>query len=58
MTRWSVWVVKRLVIPIAWFASTIYVARPALQDPLLELLAGAVVLGIWAVVADWPGRNA
>ena len=57
MTVWTFWALKRLVIPIGWFASTIYIARPALQNPHLELLAGGVVLALWAVVADWPGRG-
>ena len=57
MARWSVWALKRLLIPISWYASTILVVRPALQEPMLELLTGAAVLAIWAVIADWPGRT-
>lgn len=53
----AVWAAKRVVIPVAWYASAVFLVAPRMPGPLAEFLSGALVLGIWAVIADWPSRK-
>ena len=48
------WAVKCVAIPVTWYASAVFLVAPAMPGPLAEFLSGALVLVIWAVIADWP----
>lgn len=54
---WAIWAVKRVVVPVGWYASVVFGLRAAMPGPWAEFAAGAAVLIVWAVVADWPGST-
>jgi len=51
------WAITRLLIPVSWFASSVYVTRPAVNNVHIEFALGALVLVIYAVVVDLPGKK-
>ena len=48
------WAITRIVIPVSWFASSVYLARLAVNNVHIEFALGALVLVIYAVVVDFP----
>lgn len=53
---WITWALKRLVVPITWFASMVFVVGPATESLVAEFLIGASILVGWAIFADFPKR--
>ena len=51
---WITWAIKRLVVPITWFASMVFVVGPSTESLVAEFLIGASILAGWAIVADFP----
>ncbi|MFP4450299.1 MAG: hypothetical protein ACLFP0_05155 [Rhodosalinus sp.] len=54
MRNLYVWFLKRIAIPVTWYASAVFLIGPAAPSVFAEFVSGAVVLVVWAVVADWP----
>lgn len=53
-----VWFVKRIFVPVTWYAPAVFVGGAVAPGRLVEFLGGAVILIAWAVLADWPfGRE-
>lgn len=55
MNRWLIWTFKRLIVPITWYASAVFIIRVQAPGPVTEFALGAAVLLGWAILADWPG---
>lgn len=51
------WLTIRIAIPIGWFASSVFITRPAVNSHLIEFALGALVLFSYAVLIDWPTRT-
>ncbi len=56
MKEYIKWTITRIVIPVSWFASSVYITRLAVNNVHIEFALGALVLLIYAVVIDFP-RN-
>ncbi len=56
MKEYIKWTITRIVIPVSWFASSVYITRLAVNNVHIEFALGALVLVIYAVVIDFP-RN-
>mgnify|MGYP005853349059 CR=1 FL=1 len=56
MNAYIKWAIARIVIPVSWFASSVYITRLAVNNVHIEFAFGALVLVIYAVVVDFP-RN-
>jgi hypothetical protein len=56
MTAYVKWAMTRILIPVSWFASSLYITRFAVNNIHLEFAFGALVLIIYAVVIDFPGK--
>jgi len=56
MKEYIKWTITRIVIPVSWFASSVYITRLAVNNVHIEFVLGALVLVIYAVVIDFP-RN-
>ncbi len=56
MKEYIQWTITRIVIPVSWFASSVYITRLAVNNVHIEFALGALVLVIYAVVIDFP-RN-
>lgn len=56
MNAYIKWAIARIVIPVSWFASSVYITRLAVNNVHIEFALGALVLVIYAVVVDFP-RN-
>jgi len=56
MKEYIKWTITRIVIPVSWFASSIYITRLAVNNVHIEFALGALVLMIYAVAIDFP-RN-
>ena len=56
MKTYLKWAIARIIIPISWFASSVYITRLAVNDVHIEFALGALVLVIYAVIVDFP-RN-
>lgn len=54
MKKYIQWAIKRIVIPVSWFASSVYITRLAVNNVHIEFALGALVLVIYAVVVDFP----
>ena len=57
MKAYAKWAIARILIPVSWFASSVYVTRLAVNNVHIEFALGALVLVVYAVIIDWPGRN-
>lgn len=57
MRRYLKWFIQRILIPVSWFASSVYITRLAVNNVHIEFALGALVLVIYAVVVDFPGNN-
>jgi hypothetical protein len=56
MKEYIKWTINRIVIPVSWFASSVYITRVAVNNVHIEFALGALVLVIYAVAIDFP-RN-
>ena len=54
MKRYVKWAITRILIPVSWFASSIYITRLSVNNVHIEFALGALVLVIYAVVVDFP----
>jgi len=50
------WFITRILIPVSWFASSVYLTRVAVNSVHVEFLLGALVLVIYAIVIDFPKK--
>jgi uncharacterized membrane protein len=57
MREYLKWFVQRVLIPVSWFASSVYMTRLAVNNVHIEFALGALVLVIYAVVLDFPGNK-
>ncbi len=57
MNGYTKWFITRLLIPVAWFASSVYITRAAVKNQHIEFALGALVLLIYAVVVDFPKKK-
>ncbi len=57
MKKYIQWAITRIVIPISWFASSVYITRSAVNNVHIEFALGALVLMIYAVVIDFPRKK-
>ena len=48
------WFIQRVIIPVSWFASSVYMTRLAVNNVHIEFALGALVLIIYALVVDFP----
>jgi len=56
MKEYIKWTINRIVIPVSWFASSVYITRVAVNNVHIEFALGVLVLVIYAVAIDFP-RN-
>ncbi|SEJ82704.1 hypothetical protein SAMN05192553_1219 [Cyclobacterium xiamenense] len=54
MREYLKWFIQRIIIPVSWFASSVYITRLAVNNVHIEFVLGALVLVIYAVVVDFP----
>jgi hypothetical protein len=54
MKEYVKWAVTRILIPVSWFASSVYITRLAVNNVHIEFALGALILVIYAVVVDLP----
>jgi|GEM_PF-4031135 len=57
MKKYIQWAITRIVIPVSWFASSVYITRLAVNNVHIEFALGALVLVIYAVVVDFPRKK-
>ena len=57
MKKYIQWAITRIVIPVSWFASSVYITRLAVNSVHIEFALGALVLVIYAVVIDFPRKK-
>ncbi len=57
MKNYIQWAITRIVIPVSWFASSVYITRLAVNNVHIEFALGALVLVIYAVVVDFPRKK-
>lgn len=57
MKKYIQWSIKRIVIPVSWFASSVYITRLAVNNVHIEFALGALVLVIYAIVIDFPKKK-
>ena len=48
------WFTIRIVIPVSWFASSVYITRLAVNNVHIEFALGALVLIVYAILIDFP----
>jgi hypothetical protein len=53
MKEYVKWAITRIIIPVSWFASSVYITRVAVNNVHIEFALGALVLVIYAVVIDF-----
>ncbi len=56
MKEYVKWAITRIIIPVSWFASSVYITRLAVNNAHIEFALGALVLVIYAILIDFP-RN-
>ena len=49
------WFFARVLTPIVWFASTVFITSK-IVGPKTQFFMGAAVLLVWAIVVDFPRR--
>ena len=54
MREYLKWFIQRIIIPVSWFASSVYITRLAVNNVHIEFVLGALVLVIYALVVDFP----
>jgi len=54
MKKYIQWAITRIVIPVSWFASSVYITRLAVNSVHIEFALGALVLVIYAIIVDFP----
>lgn len=54
MKEYRKWAITRILVPVSWFASSVYITRLAVNNVHIEFALGALVLVIYAVVIDFP----
>ncbi len=54
MKKYIQWAITRILIPVSWFASSIYLTRWAVNNEHIEFALGALVLVVYAIVIDFP----
>ena len=54
MNEYLKWAITRILVPVSWFASSVYITRLAVNNVHIEFALGALVLVIYAVVIDFP----
>jgi len=57
MKKYIQWAIKRIIIPVSWFASSVYITRLAVDNVHIEFALGALVLVIYAIVIDFPKKK-
>ncbi len=57
MKAYAQWAITRVIIPVSWFASSVYVTRLAVDNAHIEFALGALVLIIYAVMLDFPRKE-
>jgi len=50
------WFIIRILIPVSWFASSVYLTRLAVNNVHIEFLLGALVLIVYAIAIDVPRK--
>ncbi len=51
------WAIARILIPVSWFASSVYITRITVNNVHIEFALGVLVLVIYAIVVDFPKRT-
>lgn len=54
MKEYVKWAITRILMPVSWFASSVYITRLAVNNVHIEFALGSLVLVIYAVVVDFP----
>ena len=54
MNKYLKWGFLRIVVPVSWFASSVYLTRMAVDNVHIEFGLGALVLVCYAVILDFP----
>ncbi|MFP4090623.1 MAG: hypothetical protein ACLFUB_17950 [Cyclobacteriaceae bacterium] len=57
MKEYTKWVIARILIPITWFASSVYITQFVVNNVHIEFALGALVLVIYAIVIDFPRKK-
>lgn len=57
MKAYAKWAITRILIPVSWFASSVYITRIAVNNVHVEFALGALVLVVYAVIKDWPNKK-
>ena len=57
MKEYIKWTITRILIPVSWFASSVYITRLAVNNVHIEFALGELVLVIYAVVIDFPRKK-
>ncbi|MFN4080347.1 MAG: hypothetical protein ACK4NS_05570 [Saprospiraceae bacterium] len=57
MKAYAQWAITRVIIPVSWFASSVYVTRLAVDNAHIEFALGAFVLVMYAIVVDFPRKK-
>jgi uncharacterized membrane protein len=45
MKEYVKWAITRIIIPVSWFASSVYITRLAVNNAHIEFALGALVIG-------------
>lgn len=57
MKAYFKWFITRIVIPVSWFASSVYITRLVVNNVHIEFTLGALVLVVYAIVIDFPKKT-
>lgn len=57
MKEYVKWAITRILVPVSWFASSVYITRLAVNNAHIEFALGCLVLVIYAVVVDFPRKK-